>query len=126
MELLIIWAENLPAEIAWYLPRLRGGWSGVGIALVLLQGALPLLALLQRRLKDRPRWLGAIAAGLLLTQGLNTAWLVLPSVHGESWLGWWLLPLLGLGMALLLIDAPAGAPVPAAAAETRETGHVRS
>ena len=36
MQLLIIWAENLPREIAWYLPRLQTGWAAVGIALVLL------------------------------------------------------------------------------------------
>ncbi|MFO1296569.1 MAG: hypothetical protein U1F25_08890 [Rubrivivax sp.] len=40
-----------PPEIAWYLPCLNGGWAA-GAALALLQFALPLLALLQRRLKD--------------------------------------------------------------------------
>lgn len=126
MELLIIWAENLPAEIAWYLPRLRGGWAWVGLALVLGQLALPLLALLQRRLKDRPRRLGAIAAALLLTQALNTAWLVLPSVQSGTALGWWLLPLLVLGMGLLLLDAPGPGPRAVPQAQASEVEHVRS
>src|SRR5678816_1082085 len=36
MEFLIIWAENLPHEIAWYVPRLQTGWRAVAIALVVL------------------------------------------------------------------------------------------
>ncbi len=55
MELLIIWAGDLPREIRWYLPRLHGGWAAVGVGLALLQFALPLLARLQRRIKDRGR-----------------------------------------------------------------------
>jgi hypothetical protein len=90
------------------------------------QLALPLLALLQRRLKDRPRRLGAIAAALLLTQALNTAWLVLPSVRSGTALGWWLLPLLVLGMGLLLLDAPALGSRAASEAQASEVEHVRS
>jgi hypothetical protein len=105
MEFLIIWAEDLPREIAWFLPRLKTGWFQAGAALVLLQLAVPLLALLQRRIKDRPQRLGAVAALLLLTQLLNTAWLVLPSVDPTSRWGWWPLPLLALGMTLLLLGS---------------------
>ena len=108
MEFLVIWAENLPREIAWFLPRLRGGWWFVAVALVLLQFALPLLALLQRRLKDRPARLACIAALLLLTQGLNSAWLVLPSVDAASPHAAWLMPLLALGMGLLVFGQGPG------------------
>lgn len=102
MEFLIIWAENLPHEIAWFVPRLQTGWVAVALALVVLQLALPLLALLMRALKDKPQRVGAIAAWLLGTQLLNTAWLVLPSVAPGNALGWWLVPLLTAGMGLLL------------------------
>src|SRR5207237_10777820 len=44
VQLLIIWAEDLPREIAWYVPRLQTGWRHVGVALVVLHLALPLLA----------------------------------------------------------------------------------
>jgi len=114
MAFLIIWAEDLPHEIAWYLPRLQTGWAGVGLALAVGLFALPLLALLQRRLKDRPAPLAAIAAGLLLMQLLNSAWLVLPSVDPHAWLGWWLVPQLALGMGLLLFGP------------TREVAHGRA
>jgi hypothetical protein len=126
MEFLIIWAENLPPEIAWYVPRLQTGWFAVGVALVVLQLALPLLALLQRRLKDRPARLAPIAALLLLTQLLNSAWLVLPSVDASSVHGWWLVPLLALGMGLLLFGAlPAGLERHAQVIDTPEARHVR-
>ena len=54
MQFLVIWAENLPREIAWYVPRLQTGWQWVGVALVLLQLAVPFLALLFRDVKDQP------------------------------------------------------------------------
>ncbi len=101
-EFQIIWAENLPREIQWYVPRLSTGWWWIGLALVVLMLGLPLLALLQRRLKDRPERLCWIAAPLLVMQLVNSAWLVLPSVAPQSLLGWWLVPLLTLGMGLPL------------------------
>lgn len=102
MEFLIIWSEDLPAEIAWYLPRSRGGWAGMALALAALQLAVPMLALLQRRLKDRPARLSVIAGLLLATQLLNTSWLVLPSVEPAAVYGWWMVPLMAVGMMLLL------------------------
>jgi hypothetical protein len=101
MEFLVIWAENLPREIVWFVPRVQTGWAAIGIALAVGQLAIPMLALIQRRLKDRPLTLSRIAAGLLLTQLLNTAWLVLPSVDPHNLHGLWLVPLLALGMGLL-------------------------
>ena len=106
MEFLVIWSEDLPRETVWYLPRLRTGWAGVGAALALLQLAVPLLALLQRRIKDRPAPLAAVAALLLGTQLLNTAWLILPSVAPHGWLGWWCVPLLTAAMALGVYGGP--------------------
>ncbi len=126
MEFLIIWAENLPDEIAWYVPRLQTGWVGVAVALVLLQLALPLLALLQRRLKDRPPRLAWVAGGLLLTQLLNSAWLVLPSVAPHALMGWWLVPLLALGMGLLLFgQGPRRLVRQAQALDTAQARHAR-
>jgi hypothetical protein len=102
MEFLVIWSENLPHEIAWYLPRLQTGWAWAAIALVLLQLVLPLLALLFRSIKDRPRRLAGVAALLLAATALNAAWLALPSVDPHSLQAWWQSPLQMAGMALLL------------------------
>ena len=122
MQLLIIWAENLPREIAWYLPRLDTGWRGVGIALLLLHFALPLLALLFRALKDRPHRLAPIAFALLGASALQAAWLVLPSVAPHSVHGWWLLPLLLAALGLLLFGGVPQALREQAAIDT-EAGH---
>jgi len=102
MQFLVIWSENLPREISWYVPRLQTGWRAAAWALALLQFALPFLALLFRRVKDRPRRL-AIAAGLVLAaSALDVTWTVLPSVDAHSLHGWWLVPLTFAGMGLLV------------------------
>ena len=122
VEFLIIWAEDLPREIAWYVPRVRSGWAVLGIGLMALQFGLPLLALLVRRLKDDPRWLGRIAAWLVLGQLANSAWLVVPSVDAHGWLAWWLLPALALAMGLPLV-ARVGRAVSATAPAAAEARH---
>ena len=102
MQFLIIWAENLPAEIAWYVPRLQTGWVGVGLALVFVQLVLPFLALLFRSVKDRPQRLRRIALLLLAATALDATWLVLPSVDPHALQAWWLVPI-GFVLAALLL-----------------------
>lgn len=102
MQFLIIWAENLPAEVTWYVPRLQTGWQPVGVALVLLQLALPFVLLLLRGVKDRPERLRRVAALLLAASALDTTWMVLPSVDPHTLHGWWLFPAMFAGAALLL------------------------
>jgi hypothetical protein len=108
MQFLIIWAEDLPREIAWYLPRLQTGWSLAGLGLVVLQFALPFTLLLFRGVKDRPARLAWVAALLLLATALDVAWMVVPSVAPHSLHVWWLQPLTFAGLGLLLFgDLPA-------------------
>lgn len=109
MQFLIIWAENLPHEIAWFVPRLQTGWWNVGVALVVLQLALPLALLVLRAVKDRPVRLGAVAALVLAAHALDTVWLVAPSVDAHTLAFWWLAPLCLTGMALLLFAPMAAA-----------------
>jgi hypothetical protein len=124
MEYLIIWAENLPREIAWYLPRVQTGWRWIGLALVVLHLALPLVALLFRALKDDPRRLAWIAFALLGAHALDVAWLVLPSVAPHSLHGWWLFPLVASGLGLCWFGS-----VPAAlrhSDDAQETRHAHA
>ncbi|MDB5828209.1 MAG: hypothetical protein JWQ73_2429, partial [Variovorax sp.] len=102
MQFLIIWAENLPPEISWFVPRLQTGWYAVGVALVALQLAVPMVALVMRRLKDRPPSLAVIALVVLGAHALDAVWLVVPSVAPHSLATWWLAPLCIAGMSLLL------------------------
>jgi hypothetical protein len=106
MQFLIIWAEDIPREIAWYVPRLQTGWQWIATALVFAQLALPFLALLFRRNKDDPARLARIAWWLLAATALDAAWLVLPSVDAHNLQGWWMQPI-AFAVAALLVFAPA-------------------
>ncbi|HZW72984.1 MAG TPA: hypothetical protein VFF43_05525, partial [Caldimonas sp.] len=110
MQFLIIWAEDLPREIAWYVPRMQTGWVAIGIVLAAVQLAIPFLALLYRSVKDRPHRLRAVAWLLLASSALDVVWSVLPSVAPHDPNGWWLAPLAIVGMASLLF---AGVPAEA-------------
>jgi hypothetical protein len=114
MQFIVIWAENLPREIAWYVPRLQTGWQWVGLALVFTQLALPFFALLWRSMKDRPERLARVAMLMLASSALDAAWMVIPSVDAHSLHALWLPPLAFGGIGLLLFGG-LGVPVPAAA-----------
>ena len=120
VEFLIIWAEDLPREIAWFVPRFDSGWAGVGIGLAALQFGLPQLSLLRRANKDDPRRLARRAAWLCAGQLVNCAWLVVPSVEPHGWLAWWLVPLLAIAMGLPILARVLRTfePVPVAIEET--------
>jgi hypothetical protein len=86
VQFLVIWAADLPREIAWYLRRDTPGWHAVAWGLLALHGAGPVVILLSRRAKRGPRLMGILAAVLLAAHVLDCWWLVLPSigrsVHG--------------------------------------------
>ena len=41
-QYLIIWSGNLPEEITWYLDRMQGGWTALGVTLVIFHFAAPI------------------------------------------------------------------------------------
>jgi hypothetical protein len=115
VQFLIIWAEDLPREIVWYLPRAHTSWWLLSASVVTLQFVIPFGLLLFRPLKRNPRRLAAIAILLLLAQWLYVSWLVLPSLEpsglaydwtdfaatlgiGGVWLHFWLRSLVRGGM----------------------------
>lgn len=77
-QYLIIWAEDLPNEISFYLPRVETSWHGVALFLIAVHFALPFLVLLSRRAKRVPRSLGALVALLLFAHLVDSYWLVVP------------------------------------------------
>lgn len=107
VQFLIIWAENLPAEIAWYVPRMQTAWVWLGAVLVVLGYFVPQLLLLLRAIKHDRRRLGAIAVGLCVVGWLESIWIVLPSVRDLSWHALWMAPLSLAGMSILLTIAAA-------------------
>jgi len=81
-QLLIIWSGNLPEEIPWYLERFRGQWRWLGVALILLNFALPFLLLLSRDLKHNRRRLMAVAWLLIAMRFVDLLWLIAPEFEG--------------------------------------------
>jgi hypothetical protein len=80
VQFLIIWAADLPREIAWYLRRDTPVWHAVAWGLLALHGAGPVAILLSRHAKRGPRLMGMLAAVLLAAHLLDCWWLVLPSL----------------------------------------------
>lgn len=105
MQFLIIWAEDLPREISWYLPRLQTGWRWIGLLVVLSYLVVPFLALLFRAVKDVPRRLASVAWGAFAAHALYSVWLVVPSVDAHSAHAAWLVPLCAIGLPLVVFGS---------------------
>ena len=80
-QLLVIWSGNLPEEIPWYLNRFAGGWQYIGVALVLLQFALPFALLLSRDLKRNFKLLRCVAVVVIVMRFVDLYWMVAPDFH---------------------------------------------
>jgi hypothetical protein len=80
----IIWIADVPAEVAWYVPRVRGGWGVLALVVLGSQLALPLLVLLLYAAKRSARAMAVIAVWLLVAHYLDTYWLVLPAIHPDA------------------------------------------
>lgn len=102
-QFLIIWSGNLPEEISWYLPRIRGAWGAIALTVIVLHFAFPFLFLLSRSLKRNAGKLVIVAVLILLMRLVDLFWMIAPSFPPEhfhvSWMdlvapiamgGWWL------------------------------------
>lgn len=78
-QYLIIWAEDLPPEIAWYLPRTQTSWRWVAIFLIVFHFALPFLILLFRAAKRSARAMAALGGAMLAVHWVHVLWLVAPA-----------------------------------------------
>jgi hypothetical protein len=89
-QFLIIWSGNLPEEIRWYLPRTRGAWGAIALAVVVLHFAFPFLFLLSRSLKRNPHMLALVAGLILVMRLLDLLWMITPNFTGDifhvSWM----------------------------------------
>jgi hypothetical protein len=89
-QYLIIWAGNLPEEIAWYIHRLHTSWRFVGALLVLFHFAVPFALLLSRAVKRESQMIVKVAIGIMIARVVDLFWLIAPEFHHEglsiSWL----------------------------------------
>jgi hypothetical protein len=76
---LIIWAGNLPSEITFYMRRLSGGWTTIGLILIFLGFVVPFAMLLSRPFKRNIRQLAWLAAWLLVIRYLDLFWIIEPN-----------------------------------------------
>jgi hypothetical protein len=104
VQFLIIWAENLPHEIAWYLPRTHGMGLVMAWILIVFLFAAPLVILLFRHVKDSPRLLGGLAAALLIVKLIDCWWLVLPSVPMGFSVWAWTAPLMIIALGAIGLE----------------------
>ena len=80
-QYLIIWAGNLPLEIAWYLHRLNTSWRFVGMALILFHFVVPFVLLLSRAVKREAAAIVKVAGWILAARVIDLLWLIAPEFH---------------------------------------------
>ncbi|MGE4132788.1 MAG: molybdopterin oxidoreductase [Bdellovibrionales bacterium] len=83
-QYMLIWYANLPEETLFYMPRVTGSWMYVSAALLLFKFVVPFLALLSRRNKRNPAFLGVICVLILIMQYVDLYWLIYPNLNGEK------------------------------------------
>lgn len=89
-QYLIVWGEDLPPETSWYWPRVTTSWHWLGLAVLLLNFAIPVVAMLFRAIKRDPRRLAIVCALALAGQWLDSVWLVTPSLRKGGFMLDWL------------------------------------
>ena len=89
-QFLIIWSANLPEEIVWYLHRMSHGWEWVGLALVVLQFAVPFALLLSRDIKRNRKAILAVAVFVLVMRWVDHLWQIAPNHHPHGFALHWL------------------------------------
>jgi hypothetical protein len=97
-QFLIIWAGNLPEEIPWYVRRLQSSWKWLGLALVVLQFALPFVLLLSRDLKRNARRLVIVATAVIVMRLVDLIWLTGPEFYNGAFRIHWMDVLMPVGL----------------------------
>lgn len=89
-QFLITWMGNLPAEITWYLPRVRGGWQWVYRTYVAAYAILFGVLVVWRRAKRTVRPLLAVAVVAVVGHLVDRFWSIAPAFHPEGLHGHWM------------------------------------
>ena len=99
-QFMLVWIANLPHEVIYFLPRSRGGWFWVAMALILFGLLVPFFALLVREVKRHPPSLACVAGLTLFMQLVFLYYEVMPAFpYASSLADHWMdfLTPLGLG-----------------------------
>ncbi len=98
-QFLIIWAENLPDEIPWYVRRFSGGWGYIAWTIAIFHFFVPFFLLLLRFVKKHPTRLRTLAVWIILMRMLDVFWIVTPAWRQRGLEVYWtdVVALIGLG-----------------------------
>jgi hypothetical protein len=98
-QFLIIWSENLPDEIPWYVRRFSGGWGYIIWTIAIFHFFVPFFLLLMRFVKKHPSRLRTLAIWIILMRILDVFWVVTPAWRQRGLEVYWtdLVALVGLG-----------------------------
>jgi hypothetical protein len=98
-QFLIIYAENLPDEIPWYIRRFSGGWGYLGWFISIFHFCVPFFLLLMRFVKKNPQRLRALAIWIICVRMLDIFWFVVPAFRQRGLEVYWtdLTALIGMG-----------------------------
>ncbi len=81
-QYMLIWYANIPEEAAYYVRRIQGTWMPLFLLNMVLNWAIPFLALLPARAKKNPGVLLKVAVIVLLGRWLDLYLMILPPVSG--------------------------------------------
>jgi hypothetical protein len=101
-QYIVIWSADIPREVVWYIPRMRGGWGAVALTLLVAGGALPLLALVRSQARESASWLAALSGVLLVVHYLDNYWLVVPGLVAFHW---WMTIISAAALAVVVAPA---------------------
>jgi hypothetical protein len=88
-QFLIIWAENLPDEIPWYIRRFSGGWGYLAFFIAIFHFCIPFFLLLQRFMKRRPELLRILAIWMIVIRIVDIFWVVEPAFRQRGFEIYW-------------------------------------
>src|SRR5579872_6588778 len=78
-QFLIIWAENLPDEIPWYLRRFSFGWGYLAVFIALFHFCVPFVLLLMRFIKRNPKFIFGVAMWMIFVRLVDLFWVIAPA-----------------------------------------------
>lgn len=88
-QFLIIWAENLPDEIPWYVRRFSGGWGYLAFIIAIFQFCVPFFLLLMRFIKKNPNLLRTVAVWMIIMSIIHVFWFIEPAFRQHELQIYW-------------------------------------
>lgn len=82
-QFLIIWSENLPIEIPWYIRRFSNGWGYLAFFIAIFHFCVPFFLLLMRFVKRNPAILFWVAVWMIGIRIVDVFWVVIPAFRQQ-------------------------------------------